>query len=144
MPGPFRPSKRFLQILFGLVLATAVGTIGLDIFHRAGGMTPITMPPAMMKRLKVGESMRAVVRIDAVPAAGRFAATLLERIDDADYRASAAQLSLVVAPGTPLVMGTAADLRPGAVAQVGGVLDPARELVVKQAVILTGYVRVAP
>ena len=142
MPAPFRPSKRLLQILFGLVLAVAVGVIGLDVFHRAGGMTPMTMPQGMMKRLKIGDAAKAVVRIDAMPAAGRFSATLLERIDDADYRASADRLALVVAPDTPVVMGAIADLRPGAVAQIGGVLDAARALEVNKVVILTGYVRV--
>ena len=101
--------------------------------------TPLTA--AQFAQAVPGESLVLAVRVvsrerDAVRG------EILERRDDAHYRATGATVELYYPKETPVVMGTDGDVKPGAVLFVHAVATTRGRADVKQATIVTPYVSV--
>jgi hypothetical protein len=86
--------------------------------------------------------IKAVIRLDGPIARGLFAAHVLETSAGSDYRVTSTAIRLFVQPDTSVVMGSARDVRAGAVLQAEGRFDATHVLRVKRVVILTGFVRI--
>jgi hypothetical protein len=89
----------------------------------------------------VGSRVSLAVRVDA-RVRSTVRAELLDRETDERYRATGARVEFYEAGGTPVVMGTAADVKPGAVAIVTAVVTGKRRADLKRIIILTPYVSV--
>ncbi|MDB5043501.1 MAG: hypothetical protein JWN27_4227 [Candidatus Eremiobacteraeota bacterium] len=89
----------------------------------------------------VGSRVSIAVRVDA-RARSTVRAELLDRETDERYRATGARVELYQSDGTPVVMGTPADVKPGAVAIVTAVVTGKRRADLKRIIILTPYVSV--
>jgi hypothetical protein len=145
---PDRPTsdlkRRGLWSLAILVGIGAVAGIGHDIARRAGAMRPATTTAAAVFSAQPGAHIKLVARVDHSVSLNTYAAQLLESRAEGSYRVTPERLRIALSADTSVVMGSAADLQPGAVVQASGALDGARTLQARQIVILTGYVRIVP
>jgi hypothetical protein len=133
--------RLFLAALIGACLVVAAGAIGLDVMHRAGAMAPVATPAATLLSARPGAAYKAVLRIER-RLAGGFAADVLEG-HDTHYRATGMTVRVELDGDVAVVMGTAADVKPGAVVQVSGTVTATHGLRARQLVMLTAYVQVA-
>jgi hypothetical protein len=69
-------------------------------------------------------------------------AELLERVTDSRYRATGKHVTLYLSSETPVVMGSIADVKPGAIVFVYGVATTAGHADVKKVVVVTPYATV--
>ena len=126
------------SIFIAILLAGAAGAallLGEDISRRATAMQPAT---ATEEALTAGAEAKVIVRIDD---AG-LGAHLLAGQGEGPYRPTARVLTLTIEDGAPVVMGSRADLRPGAVVQAEGVMSDEKSLRARKLVILTRYVKI--
>jgi len=133
-------------IAFLLLLTAAVGLASRSVLVRVSRMKAADTSVSAFIKMPPGTFTKVVVRVEKV-AGGHLTCTLLQRETDAVYRlpaaASGAEVSAVLRPDTPIVMGKPADIVPGAIVQLAGVLDQTHTLRASEVVVLTGYVRVA-
>ena len=131
-------------VLFLVLLAVAMGWAVRTVRARAATMKTADTSGEAFQASAAGTGAKVVVRVEQVEGQA-LKATLLERVSDAVYRrphGDGGMVSAVISPGTPVVMGRAPDIVPGAVVQLVGTLDSHHTLLASQVVILTGYVRV--
>ncbi len=102
---------------------------------------PVPMSPQQFARAVAGQSVQIAVRVTAIKRNTLFA-QLLEHETDALSKATAIRVTLYYPDGTPVIMGTARDIVPGAVLFVYGVVTRPGHVDVKQAVVDTRFVRV--
>jgi hypothetical protein len=102
---------------------------------------PVPMTPADYANVATGQPVELVVRVTSFRRTA-LAAELLSRETDTLYRATGKSVDLYFPADTPVVMGTAADVKPGAILYVDGVATSPGHADVKKAVALTGYVKV--
>jgi hypothetical protein len=138
-------STRRTALLWTVLLlitgAIAVAAIGLDVARRATGMEAARTSAAAVMAAKPDRATKAVVMLGPSPAPSVFDATVLES-NGANYRETATHIRVVRAADATIVMGTAADLKPGAIIQANGMIDAAHTLHARQVVVLTGYVHI--
>lgn len=127
----------------GLVTAALVGAVVFDVTRRAGSMRPAKTSADSVLQARPGQGLKAVVRLEGTPRADVYTAELLESVDGTIYRATPNHLQIALLPETEVVMGSAADVRPGAVVQVAGTIDREHTIRAKRIVILTGFISVA-
>ena len=90
---------------------------------------------------QAGQPVQLVVRIDNINRSA-IHAEILERKSEGVYKATRKHVTFYFADGTPVVMGGAADLKPGAVVFVYGVATKKDNADVKRVVVMTRYVQV--
>jgi hypothetical protein len=129
--------KSILLILVLLAVGGAVLLLGQDIRRRAVAMQPASQAA---ESLAAGAEAKVIVRLDDA----ELDAHLLAGQGEGPYRATGRTLKLTVADGASVIMGSLADLTPGAVVQVEGVMSGESSLAAKKLVILTRFVKVEP
>lgn len=113
----------------------------------AGGMAraqmapPVPMTAAQFASSTTGASVTLVVRVDRL-AREALDAELLERVNDSLYKTTGKRVSLYVPAETSFVMGSMADLRPGAIVFVYAVTTTAWHADVKRVIVVTPYAKV--
>jgi len=137
-----RRGKWALLTLTSLAAAVIVAAIVLDVVRRAGQMRAATTSAAAVLEAPPGSLVKAVVRLEDVRGASACRAQLLEALDGETYRVTSTRIHVALTPDTEVVMGSDADVRPGAIVQVAGTIDSEHAIRVRQIVILTGYIRV--
>jgi hypothetical protein len=106
-----------------------------------GQAPPVPMTPAQFSQTPVGQSVQIAVRIARVNRATLYG-ELLQHQTDTTAHTTGKHLTLYFADGTPVVMGTARDIAPGAVLFVYGILTKPGQVDIKRAVIDTKFVTV--
>jgi len=125
-----------------VVTAVIVAAVVLDVVRRAGQMRAATTSADAVLGAPPGSLVKAVVRLEDVRESSACLAQLLEARDGETYRATPTRIHVALTPATQVVMGSDADVRPGAIVQVAGTIDSEHAIRVRQIVILTGYIRV--
>jgi hypothetical protein len=122
--------KFALSSIAALLLSPAVAAAQM------AAPTPLT--PSQFAASATGQNVILAVRVET---AARTAVTaeLLERITDARYKATGKRVTLYVPEETPIVMGSAADVKPGAILFVYAVTTTAAHADVKKVVVVTPY-----
>ncbi|MDB5094902.1 MAG: hypothetical protein JWO85_3003 [Candidatus Eremiobacteraeota bacterium] len=126
--------KTFIAVGLTALLASAAPAV-------AQMQPPTPLSATEFASAAVGSRVSIAVRVDA-RARSVVRAELLDRETDERYRATGARVELYQSGATPVVMGTAADVRPGAVAIVTAVVTGKRRADLKRIIILTQYVSV--
>ncbi len=106
-----------------------------------GHKPPVPMSPQQFTQAAAGQNVQIAVRVTAVKR-NTLLAQLLQHETDARSRATNTHVTLYYADGTPVVMGTARDIVPGAVLFVYGIVTKPGHVDVKQAVVDTRFVKV--
>lgn len=102
---------------------------------------PVPISPSAFASAPIGSRVQIAVRVDR-RVRTELRAELLERETDARYRATGKHVTLFAPVATPVVMGTPADVAPGAVVVVTGVVTGKKRADAKQLLVLTQYVTV--
>lgn len=129
--------KSILIALVLLAAGAAVLLLGQDIRRRAVAMQPAT---ATAEALAAGAEAKVIVRLDDAD----LDAHLLAGAGGGPYRLTDRSLRLTLAEDAPVIMGSRADLTPGAVVQAEGVMSDRSSLAARKLVILTRFVKVEP
>ena len=137
-----RRGKWALLTLTSVIAAVIAAAVVLDVVRRAGQMRTATTSAAAVLQAPPGSLVKAVVRLEDVSESSACLAQLLEALDGETYRATSTRVHVALTAETEVVMGSEADVRPGAVVQVAGTIDREHAIRVRQIVILTGYIRV--
>jgi|HubBroStandDraft_6_1064221.scaffolds.fasta_scaffold613002_1 hypothetical protein len=137
-------SNRALLALAWITVAAVIVAVGLDVTRRADRMRPVSAAAApAAESAQPGGTVKAIVRLERPGVRGRYLAAALASVDETTYRESGSHLELELTPQTTFVMGSAADVGPGAIVEVAGMLDAAHVVRARRIVILTGYIKVA-
>lgn len=120
---------------FALVAALSTGTAGAQM----GPPTPMTA--GQFASSMPGQDVILAVRVDTL-ARTTLDAELLERVSDARYRATGKRVVLYLAAETPVVMGSIADVKPGAIVFVYGTATTIWHADVKKVIVVTQYAKV--
>jgi hypothetical protein len=134
--------QRLIWTLALLACCATLARIGVDVYRRAGGMRAAASSAAATLAAAPGARITAVVRLDTAAGPNNYIAEVLESRDGADYHSTHTLIRIALARDTAVIMGGAADVRPGAVVQVSGTADELHTLHAQRIVILSGYVRV--
>jgi len=124
-----------------LALYVAAAVLAGTVAASAQMAPPIPMTPRQFESSSTGQSVTLVVRVDRL-ARTSVDAELLERLDDSHYRTTGKRVALYLPAETSFVMGTMADLRPGAIVFVYAVTTTAAHADVKRVIVVTRYVTV--
>jgi hypothetical protein len=120
-----------LALAGALATGTALGQMG----------PPIPMTAGQFANSTSGQDVILAVRVDTL-ARTTLDAELLERVTDSRYRATHKRVVLYLAAETPFVMGSIADVKPGAIVFVYGVTTTAWHADVKKVVVVTPFAKV--
>ncbi|MGC1380371.1 MAG: hypothetical protein WA814_05035, partial [Candidatus Baltobacteraceae bacterium] len=101
--------------------------------------TPLTA--AQFAASPSGQNVILVVRVNSLKRTA-LDAQLLERVNDATYKATQENVALYLPAETPIVMGSMDDVKPGAVVFIYGVATTPHHADVKKVVVVTPYVKV--
>jgi len=127
----------------GVLLVVAALAVPTIAFVRT--MSPSGQPPpasqSQLSQARVGDPIRAVVKLDQQTGSGAFAATFLQGSNR--YQLTGRRLRIELAADLSVAMGDTRSLRPGAVVQVSGHVSGADTINVHQATLLTGFVTVS-
>lgn len=134
---------KIIGALVALLLIVVAGFIASDIARRARAMRVSSASSSDIAQAKAGARVEPVVRIEAHPVGGFYVADVLQPAGGTDFREGEVRLEFAVDPAASFAMGAAPDLKPGAVAQVRGVLDGRHRLHADRIVLLTRVVRIA-
>ena len=130
----------------GVVLLACAGVItylGFDIVGRAMQMEPAKTDVSAYQAARSGARLKAIVVVETREADGTVTGHLLAPVTETTYRKTSTLVRAHVAPAMRVIMGTADDVKPGAVAQFDGVADGAGGMTLSRVVILSAYVHVA-
>ena len=128
-------------VLLSVTFVAAMAWAGWDTMKRSSSMTPRAMSAVAYDTAAPSTSARLVMEVSTVSAGGRFGGRLLEELGGR-YRLTSVPVEAQLAPGSSVVMGGAADIKPRAVLQLAGRFDESHRIRVARAVVLTGYVTV--
>jgi|SRR5579884_1235244 len=106
-----------------------------------GHKPPVPMSPLQFSQASAGQKVQIAVRVTAVKR-NTLVAQLLQHETDSLAKATSTRVTLYYPDGTPVIMGTAQDIVPGAVLFVYGVVTKPGHVDVKQAVVDTRFVKV--
>ncbi len=126
--------------LAAFALAAALGSVA-QAQMMGGHAPPVPMTAKQFSTASTGQSVQIAVRVERRKRATLWG-ELLEHQTDTVSKATGRHVTLYLADGTPIVMGTAADVVPGAVLFVYGVVTKPGQIDVKRLVVDTKYVRV--
>ncbi len=102
---------------------------------------PVPMTPEEFAKMQSGQTVQIAVRVDRVQRTTLYA-ELLRHETDTTSKTTGRQVVLYVAGGTPVVMGSAADITTGAVLYVYGIVTKANHVDAKRIVVDTKFVKV--
>jgi hypothetical protein len=124
----------------------AASAIALVIPQLAGAQMmghkpPVPMSPQQFSQAMAGQNVQIAVRVTAVKR-NTLLAQLLQHETDTLSRVTTTRVTLYYPDGTPVIMGSARDIVPGAVLFVYGILTKPGHVDVKQAVVDTRFVKV--
>ena len=129
-----------------LLLTTLALLAGLAMWRTADRAMKMksspTAGPGQFAALKPGEAAKVVLEVTYSTSATNLQGTLLEKKTETVYQRTGQSVEVAFDDKTPVVMGKAADIHPGAVIHVSGAVNASQVLEAKQIVILTGYVKV--
>lgn len=94
-----------------------------------------------LSSLRPQQTASMVVEVAEAPQ-GELRGHLLEKQDDTHCTRARDEVAIRWNPSTAILMGQAADVRPGAIIHVTGTVTKDRRVEARQIVILTGYVQV--
>ena len=127
-----------------LLIVFAIWTLR-DVVPRANRMKPADQQASTYFATTAGSKTTAVVILDGV--AGKvLKGRLLRRDTDTTYHTPPKgefPVTAVLTPETAVVMGKPADVIPGAIVQLSGILDSHHAMHTSEIVILTGYVHLS-
>ncbi len=128
---------------FKVILAISAFCVCLAGVAAAQMMGPPPVPMSLQEfsHAQAGQNVQIAVRVQRVSRSTLFA-QLLQHQTDALAKATPKQVVLYFADGTPVVMGTAREVVPGAILFVYGILTKPGHVDIKRAVIDTKYVKV--
>lgn len=128
----------FVMTALTLGVVTAPAAAPAQMMHAAPPMTA-----AQFFAARTGTKASIVVRVIARSRTS-LRGELLERTADRVYAQSGKRVELYVARDTPVAMGTAQDVRAGAVVVVDGVVTGPGRADAKQLVPITRYAKIEP
>jgi hypothetical protein len=102
---------------------------------------PIPLTAAQFAATPSGQSVTLAARVNSLRRTS-LDVQLLERINDSTYKTTTQSVTLYLPAETPIVMGSIADLRPGAVVFVYGIATNAHHADVKKVTVITPFVKV--
>ena len=108
---------------------------------RAQMTPPIPMSPAQLSNATVGQPLRLVIRVATVKRTA-LSAELLTRESDSLYKSTGTIVQFYLPADTPVIMGSLADVKPGAVLIVYATATTRGHADVKRLVAVTAYVKV--
>lgn len=127
-------TKRILSIVFVLIAASS-----------AAATAQMHSTPAMTVRefssTASGQPIQVAVRVESLNRTALHA-QMLERRSEGVYASTGKRITLYFPDGTPVIMGSAADIAPGAVLFIYGVATKHGEADVKRVVVMSRYVQV--
>jgi hypothetical protein len=129
-----------MKCLSTLAISVSFWLIALPVFAQMGP-PPIPMSPTQFSEAAIGQNVQIAVRVQRVERSTLYA-ELLARETDTLSKATGKQVVLFFPDGTPVIMGTASDVVPGAVLYVYGVVTKAGHVDAKRVVVDTKYVKV--
>lgn len=130
------------MLLILLVLAMVMIAGAAVPWVLSGGMR-MGPPPATQAQLTAaaaGQPLSIALEVTEARPDG-LAGTLLQPDGSGAYQRTTTAVSVALAANVPVQMGRSSDIRPGAVVQVGGVVNTAGGLDGKQVTILTSVVK---
>lgn len=131
--------KTFASIAGALALAASIS--GAAKAQMMGHQPPVPMTPAQFSSTLPGQSVQIAVRVRHVDR-NTIQAVLLQHVTGAVSKATHTAVVLYFPDGTPVIMGSARDVTPGAVLFVYGVVTKPYHVDVKRLVVDTQYVKV--
>jgi hypothetical protein len=139
-PNSFRFTRIWIFLLIALALLSFFAMRrSLAEATRMKSEITASVSPA---QLKPGEEIKVVLEITAVSPAASIEGSVLEKQSESIYRRTASKLNMTFDSSTPVLMGKAPDLHPGAVVHITAKMADDRILHAQQIVVLTGYVKV--
>ncbi|MBV9972377.1 MAG: hypothetical protein JO135_03495 [Candidatus Eremiobacteraeota bacterium] len=125
------------------IIAVSVfcGLMPLAAAAQMMGPPPVPMSPQQFSQAHAGQPVQIAVRVQRMRRSMLYA-ELLQHQTDTLSKATGKAVELYFADGTPVIMGTASEIRPGAVLFVYGIVTKPGHVDIKRAVIDTRYVRV--
>jgi hypothetical protein len=102
---------------------------------------PAAISPSQFATASTGQTVTIAVRVISLQRSA-LRGQLLDPGSGSTYKATSQHADLFLGTGTPIVMGSMQDVKPGAVLVVEGVVTGRRHADVKRIVVLTGYVKV--
>ncbi len=124
-----------------MVLALAVFATATAGAQMMGHQPPVPMTTAQFEGAAVGQNVQIAVRIERVKRT-TLISEMLEHETDTVSKATGKQVILYFADGTPVIMGSASDIKSGAVLFVYGIVTKPGYVDVKRAVVDTKYLKV--
>lgn len=142
MPSdPRKPNPAWKVVLLGL------GLLGLLAAWRSAGrmmqMKADAVGNAQFTALNPGQSVKVVLEVVSQTPERKLTGRLLEEKDQTHYTRSPTEIEATFDSKTPIMMGKASDLQPGAIVHVTGTVAEDRSLRATRLVVLTGYVEVS-
>jgi hypothetical protein len=134
--------KAFIIGIVLIAIFGAVAYLGVDIAGRAMQMEPAKTSAATYRAAKAGAPVKAIVEIDTRQSDGTITAHLLMPVTETNYRKTPTLVRARVEPAMRVIMGTADDVKPGAIAQFDGLADGGGGMTLSRVVILSAYLRV--
>jgi len=131
-----------LALLTGFGIAIAI--IGFDFFDRMEAMQPRGETAGALSSAQTGTPVKAVLEVSKDSSSDQVAGNVLESIDGSRFRLTSTVMRVSLSTTTRFVMGSRANLSPGAVVQVSGTATAPGLVQAAQIVVLTGYVSVLP
>jgi hypothetical protein len=136
-----RKTGRPLWVILLLILAASSAAFVWRGAEQALRMQTGMAGESQVAHLKPLQAAAVVVEV-AQTAGNELHGHLLEKQDDTHYSREPEEATIRWNATTRIVMGQAADVRPGAVLHVTGTVANDRGVDARQVVILTGYVKV--
>ncbi len=125
----------------GLIACILAGSTSTAVFGQMMGKPPVPMTAAQFSGVRIGGSVQISVRVERVKRTTLYSELLEQKTDSLD-KATGKRVTLYFADGTPVVMGTASEVGPGAVLFVYGVVTKPGHVDIKRAVVDTKYVKI--
>ncbi len=131
-------NNRVTAALAAYLLATC---LPLSAMAQMMGKPPLPMTAQQFSAARIGQSVQISVRIQRVERSTLYGELLEQKTETLDTP-TGKHLILYFADGTPVIMGTASQVRAGAVLFVYGVVTKPGHVDIKRAVVDTKYVNV--
>jgi hypothetical protein len=128
-------------VMFAAVLG-AIVYVGFDIAGRASLMQIANTDLSVYNAARAGQSVHAVLEIEAREGAAALSGHLLRPLSETAYRKTSTPVRALYEPTVRIIMGSTDDLKPGAIAQFDGIADGRGAVRVRRFVILSAYIHV--
>lgn len=115
--------------------------LAILVAQMMGGHQPVPMSPQEFAATHAGQNAQVEVRVQQVDRTA-ITAELLQHETDTLSKNTGKTVTLFLPDGTPVIMGSASDIVPGALLFVSGVVTAPNRVDVKRVVILTKYLKV--